>query len=228
METKRAKVIMLPTKDNTLIRYNSSLDIISSNITNFAVANNDYISCQHLYFTTDDGIKEGDWVYENNLNQDIRVYQIQKREGRLLFFRFRNVPIWLDKNNHNCKKIIATTDKSLLVNPHTKNRMLMYNILPHPSQAFIEKYCKVGGIDEVLVEYTQYKRFRNKIPNSCYEEGSFYIESLLKVDSYNTITIHPIKDSWSRGEVEDLIYLAMISRNHISLIEFNKWVEENL
>jgi hypothetical protein len=36
-------------------------------------------------------------------------------------------------------KIIASTDSSLN--------------LPSPSQAFIEKYCEVGGIDEVLVKY---------------------------------------------------------------------------
>jgi hypothetical protein len=35
--------------------------------------------------------------------------------------------------------VIGTTDESLG--------------LPKPSQAFIEKYCKVGGIDEVLIEY---------------------------------------------------------------------------
>src|SRR5690606_13273419 len=39
------------------------------------------------------------------------------------------------------KKIIATTDSSLG--------------LPTPSNSFIKKYCELGGIDEILVEYKE-------------------------------------------------------------------------
>ena len=45
---KEAKVHMLPTEDKTAIRYNSSLKIISKDISDYGVDNNDYISCQHL------------------------------------------------------------------------------------------------------------------------------------------------------------------------------------
>ena len=60
---KEAKVHMLPTEDKTAIRYNSSLKIISKDISDYGVDNNDYISCQHLYVTTDEEIKEGDWFF---------------------------------------------------------------------------------------------------------------------------------------------------------------------
>jgi hypothetical protein len=69
---------------------------------------------QNIYITSDEEIKEGDWVYENNLNQETKVYQIIKRDDKLMFFRFRSVPIWLDKNQHGCKKIILTDDKDLI------------------------------------------------------------------------------------------------------------------
>jgi len=68
----------------------------------------------NIYITNDEEIKEGDWVYENNLNQETKVYQIIKRDDKLMFFRFRSVPIWLDKNQHGCKKIILTTDSDLI------------------------------------------------------------------------------------------------------------------
>lgn len=73
---------------------------------------------QHLYITSDDEIKEGDWIYERNFNNETFIYQIYKRNDRLCFFRFTNVPIYLDRNTNNAKKIIATTDKALkLFNP---------------------------------------------------------------------------------------------------------------
>jgi hypothetical protein len=69
---------------------------------------------RNIYITNSEKPKEGDWVYENNLNQETKIYQIIKRDGRLMFFRFRSVPIWLDENQHGCKKIILTTDVDLI------------------------------------------------------------------------------------------------------------------
>ena len=66
---KEAKVHMLPTEDKTAIRYNSSLKIISKDISDYGVDNNDYISCQHLYVTTDEEIKEGDWFLDTETNE---------------------------------------------------------------------------------------------------------------------------------------------------------------
>jgi len=44
---------------------------------------------------------------------------------------------WYLKSDTGYREIIATTDPELN--------------LPQPSKAFIEKYCEVGGIDEVDV-----------------------------------------------------------------------------
>lgn len=71
--------------------------------------------------------------------------------------------------------------------------------LPQPSQAFIEKYCKVGGIDEVLVEYETIFLPIDELPSNQKHV------MILKVNSNNEIIIHPIKNSWSREEVIKLL-----------------------
>ena len=114
---------------------------------------------QNLYFLSDDEIKEGDWIYENNLNQETQIYQVYKRDNKLGFFRFRNVWIPLSKQN-SVKKVIATTDVSLEIFDKELSDMhsVKVNILlPQPSQQFIQKYVeeynKGNIITDVLVEY---------------------------------------------------------------------------
>ena len=43
-----------------------------------------------------------------------------------------------------------------------------------------------------------------------------------------TITIKKAKDSYSREEVENLIYSAMKDRRYTTVAEWQKWLEENL
>jgi hypothetical protein len=146
---------------------------------------------QHLYFTTDDKIKDGDWClfFWDGLNGNLR--QIV---------------------NRNLRKIIATTDPELTGitkeweefegDWHKSNKLG----LPQPSKAFIDKYCKEGGIDEVEVEYE-----RSTIGgHGMTLDGEFgFIYDNPKVDSHNTITIHPIKDSYSK---EELIQFVLDNR----------------
>lgn len=81
-------------------------------------------SPQHLYITTDEEIKEGDWVWHKDLKS---VMQTGKD---------------LPKYNQNTfEKIIASTDPEL----SGKTGQL--------PQSFIEEYCKAGGIDNVSAEY---------------------------------------------------------------------------
>jgi len=81
---------------------------------------------------------------------------------------------------------VNTTDKSLG--------------LPHPSKSFIEKYCKLGGINEVNVEY--------EIDIILEYSSGTTPSTFLKVNLHNEIAIHPIKDSWSKDEVEALCNFA--------------------
>jgi hypothetical protein len=72
------------------------------------------------------------------------------------------------------QKIIATTDPNLN--------------LPRPSNEFLQKYCELGGISIVLVEYFEYA--------SAVAGGNptkFIPLYRLKVAPDNTISIYPIK-----------------------------------
>jgi len=175
---------------------------------------------QHLHFTVDEKPEVGDWcVY---FGTDIMKHD--------------NNEVW-DKDK--CRKIIGTTDTKLKLGTcegckQDKDYRHFFIkctcSLPQPSQAFIEKYCKVGGIWKVLVEYEEFiivtqddlLDSQNKAPKAW----------LPKVNSHNEITIHPIKDNWTRGEVTELLS-SMSSYTHVHNRvvvgkELNNWVEENL
>jgi hypothetical protein len=88
---------------------------------------------QHLYITTDEDIKEGDWIYETDLNT---INQAGKNY----------------KPNDNDRKIIATTDPKIYFNDIGEGVIEYYGKLPQIPQSFIKEYCKAGGIDRVMVE----------------------------------------------------------------------------
>jgi hypothetical protein len=60
----------------------------------------------YILAVSDEEIKEGDLGYEKSLSNDC-IHLIYSRNEKLCFFRFRNVPIWLNKDTNNIKKIIA-------------------------------------------------------------------------------------------------------------------------
>ena len=232
METKRkeCKVVMLPTEDNSVItmfehdtlKYNLSLQEKMKGVCGW--------TNQHLYIISDDKIKEDDWFVWKDNNQIN-----QAGSGRL------DLGI-LNKHliNRDVSKIIATTDKSLKLTHSNINSIKIdtkdTNLLSQPSKAFIEKYCKVGGIDKVMVEY-EYDELETKFRNAQIkgrwakylpENGEFK----LKTNSHNEITIHPIKNSYSREEVINL--LDKFNNHEVEADpfrygeEFDKWIKENL
>ena len=115
-------------------------------------------------------------------------------------------------------KIIATTDPKLRNSKYTKEELggttpKIYG-LPQIPQSFIEEYCKVGGIDKVLVEY-----MNGYINNRPVSNG------VLKTDSNNCIIIHPVEEKmysmefikWYSGMEEQKILNA-----------HKRWIKENL
>jgi hypothetical protein len=202
---RKAQVVMLPTdKVSDIFNVNKhKLVYVPSDDTEYTQVFNDRF--QHLYFTTDDKIKDGDWClfFWDGLNGNLR--QIGSEPQR-----------YFPENGHtfnrNLRKIIATTDPELTGitkeweefegDWHKSNKLG----LPQPSKAFIDKYCKEGGIDEVEVEYE-----RSTIGgHGMTLDGEFgFIYDNPKVDSHNTITIHPIKDSYSK---EELIQFVLDNR----------------
>lgn len=119
--------------------------------------------------------------------------------------------IWILKAPENFRKIIASTDPSLN--------------LPRPSDSFIKKYCELGGIENVMVEYEE---FVSQVDQLCYLR--------LKVAPDNSITIKGVKNMWNREEVIELMRKAwnakdiQYQQNHIvsEHIHFMKWIETNL
>ena len=143
---------------------------------------------QHLYFLSDEEIKEGDivkipcgigrvkelhyklgndnpsYIVEDLIILSLR-YDQKENEFQTNSFRFEDV-----------KKIIASTDESLK--------------LPRPSNEFIKKYCELGGIDEVLVEYKCSYEDCNMF--GCHKYEGCHLIQQLKVAPDNTISIYPI------------------------------------
>lgn len=209
MEVKRvrAKVIMLRTTDNSnisIIHYCNELQYSNTITSESALSSN-----QHLYFTTDEEIKEGDYFLDDDRlskhsNNGEPNYIVRKchsiKNGWIFFDTIESEgcnPDW-------SKKIVASTDKSLG--------------LPQPSEAFVEKYVELGGIDEVDIEL--------KSSDLDYFFGD------LKVDSHNTITIHSIKNNWSREEVEKLLELVWATASaygdKTNSADCKDWIKHNL
>ena len=191
METKRKRVeiVMIPT-DNSSNILTTKKGTLAWFKDKFKPDEN--YTGQHLYFISDEPIKKGDWMTNGK--------EIYYNEVQLDGY----VNIW---------KIIATTDKSL---SHIENSIQHINSVARPSEAFLRKYCKAGGISTVDVEYgaipTQSDNpFTN--PKGLHDfEGA---EWGLKTNSHNEITIHPIKNSWTENELFESMqyYLEYVQKN---------------
>jgi len=158
---KKAKVIMLPTaQDSRIFIHDGKLQ--SCYDEGVAVANDIDWQCQHLYIVSDDEIKEGDWCYYKNSfgggNIICQAYK-HKDDSRMLYddgSHDRSIGEGITPLEGECKKIIATTDPELTVLKDVGDEFEVRweeVRIAQPSKAFIEKYCKVGGIEDVLVEY---------------------------------------------------------------------------
>lgn len=219
---KKCKLIILATKNKATIVVNPSTGKIQHNDI-FHTAQY-YIDAGFkvfdLYILSDDEIKAGDWIYS-----------VRGFIGK--FGEFEN------SYKNECKKIIATTDKSIVLNVHGTGSVVTPEFLPEPSQSFIDKYIteynKGNVITGVLIEYeTNLEWVYSHSGNRIQEESTPF----LKVSKDNTITIKKVKDSWTKDEV--IKYLKDICQDAISEPEifitgicfdkdkFNKWIESNL
>jgi len=219
MEVKSAEVIMLPTKEKSNIQQNKNKSLSYMEVANTW---NPF----HLYIVDDSEIQEGDWFINVHPNSNYLDQRAPKRSKR---FALNSNALY-----NNPKKIIATTDELLnkgwIVDvsdsPTSEYISIIKHIgLPKPSKSFIEKYCKLGGINEVNVEY---------VIDMVLEYSSGTTSSrFLKINSHNEITIHPIKDSWSRNEIETLIkqFSILFVANTDTAYQqknINEWINKNL
>lgn len=187
MKTIKAKVHMLPTEDISQVHYNkvrypNEIKYELSFHKEPSKCKNDGLCSgnQHLYITTDEEIKEGDWIYwadPEGLTSDIN--QVISIDEEMIFLSHPEHSE-TEVLPNECRKIIATNDPKLTTKEvikvgdrvhsnkqdfndqivATESSAKLYNKSDHYfkslvriPQSFIEEYCKAGGIDEVNVEY---------------------------------------------------------------------------
>jgi len=133
-----------------------------------------HTSNQHLSLTSDDEIKKGDWYIHNQIS-NLRISNSNA------------IPM-------DAKKVIATTDKSLIIgksertnygNENTYNSYDHKEVnLPQIPESFIKAYVEAqGAIKEVLVEY---EKLIQHGTNGAYTE-------IVKTLEDNTVIIHIIE-----------------------------------
>ena len=205
MKAIKAKVHMLPTKwgYGTIYKSGSVITIHEPRLHKLEW------TPQHLYITTDEEIKEGDWVIQQFKGEDADVCQITNGEYEIA--------------PDIQRKIIATTDPKLFVK--IEGQKNLEGSLPQIHQSFIEEYCKAGGIDEVLIEYEEFSLNGGGRPNATVLEP--------KLNPDNTIIIHPVEEKmYSREEVIQVIKGfdgARFAAEHMEKgFDTDKWIEENL
>lgn len=202
---------------------------------------------QHLYICSDEEIKEGDWYIVNNiLKQCKKIKQYTKTtesNNRYIVDSLDN-----EDNDFWCRKVIATTDNSLLLYDESKFIKSSPTAIHLPAipKAFIEHYIteynKGNVIKEVLVEYTcktcndvgelDAGVFKADCPNCHYKNHNPLFE--LKLIN-NEIVITSVKDSWTRVDME-ACWNAGVKwgdancefGGETSLPKFDEWLNKNL
>ena len=233
---KRCKVVLLPTNEKATFG-----DIILTPDTNKLLIF-EHQRCteviQHLYITSDDKIKDGDWYDDSygNIRQAITIkteYSIAHKKMVINVYYGENINSY-HTLHEQMRKIIATTDDSLTIKRSTKSEYCNNSEdiechLPQPSQSFIQKYVdeynKGNQIVDVLVEYEAIGNWRHA--------EFVHTRDIPKVNPKdNTITIRRVKDSWNREEVIELLQEMNSSvpnlYSQMDDKEFDEWIEENL
>lgn len=187
--------------------------------------NNRDNSYQHLYITSDEEIKEGDWCIQNG-NYLCKITCNQ------------------DRTQQGLKKIIATTDKSIaiqhdtlsipqrkgLINHYPTEKVILPTVSNGFIKKFIERYNAGNPITEVMVEHEYESGYQTIDP-------ILEMNPILKVDKNNCITIKAVKESWTREELDEVLNRfavdAMTAALHGLLPSdakhfTNHWTKENL
>ena len=195
VKRKKCKIVMLPTEDKT------NINLYKGKLNKNKIGDFDYRTFGTMLLPGP--------LIEKSTPQHLYITSDDEiKEGDCMYDTSENTTYKNIGQGVSGYKIIATTDKSLG--------------LPQPSKAFIEKYCKVGGINEVVVDYVEYS-------------DSQVFHFMPFVNTNNEIIIHPVKDNYSKEEVERLCRLSFGSgvkagrSNSIGLQDFeNIWINQNL
>lgn len=185
---------------------------------------------QHLYFTTDEEIKEGDW-YINLLNNTIEKVSKNVAANWKSNMSYNNGTRFL-RNDY--KKIVATTNPELWKSKtdcgcgastyEGCSECLL--IIPKIDIPFIEAYIKAyngdNPIKEVLLEIKDIFPQQLKQPISL---------GVLKLKSNGSVIIHPVKERmFTRTEVRKIlgeIFEYGISNSHWIPSQIDRWFNKN-
>jgi len=210
---KTFKVVILPTekatKDSSIFKYPDN-QLLNSPMGN-----------QHLYIISDDEIKEGDWYLVN-----------QYGNGLLLATKPATIEDIKYQHKFECKKIIATTDKSLTTKETVYPEELIHP-LPQPSESFIQKYIenynKGEVIKEVMVECdSKFETIQFGQAGFPEDDVSSWNDKPKVNPKDNTINIQLIKTSWTKEEVESLFNQFTEFISHHEPSEYKAWLAKKL
>ena len=195
------------TKDNELF---FELGLYSKDNRNFG-------SNQHLYITSSDEIKEGDWFIANQAPR----YCIRKDSGNYPFVTMQEGEEV--KHFHTWRtKIIATTDPELHKDGIDKIGLPFI-------EKYITEYNKGMMIKEVNVEYPHLHT--GEIIDESYPKE--FVESLNKpkLRSDGTIIIHKIQEVFTKEDMNNSFIAGIkYARDFIkdyATQEFETWFEQN-
>lgn len=169
---------------------------------------------QHLYLTSPDEIKEGDWyiLFDKALDGS-HILKTVYKASKLRIDSIKKMP------SCEFKKIIASTDAELgsweLGSEKTGG---IKKLIPHIPDSFIQAFVKSNGnIKEVNVEW-EWKDSSNKD-----------YKGEIKIREDNTVIIHQCR-TYTRDEVIEFIkdYRESILCLDKDIGLNRKWIEENL
>lgn len=134
MSKRTVQVIMLPTNKSNLALFSNSDDYDNKIVDKLQFFKDEVESLeynlkpQHLYFTSNEEIKEGDkFIWKSQMYGNTEIYTFKEDVG----YGIKIAEGYIVNHSGNCGKVIATTDKSLN--------------LPLIPQSFIEEYVKKNG-----------------------------------------------------------------------------------
>ena len=216
---EKCQVVILPIKEECMVGELCSSARYKDKLLMFGEFENSYpeeCKKQHLYILSNDEIKKDDWVFIEFIKRhEPKKNPIKQFTGEVT----KGLYHFTDGSGYyinTCKKIIATTNESLKlpcsclgmrdkVSCGWMCKTHKDYMLPQPSQAFIEKFIKLynqgNPITDVLVEYEE----KYIEPEGIHSNRGDFVKHLKINHKDNTITIHPVKDSWNREEVISLI-----------------------
>lgn len=224
-------VVTLSTNEKTdLQKFGQSLRLKNSHV--FPHVKEELGYYQHLYILSNEKPSIGDWSI--NLNSPHPHKELCRIDNKKELDNYINNP------KNKCRKIIATTDKSLIMKKDIVGGFKTGLALPQPSQffikVFVESHYGSEPITQVMVEYEvdgttcgyEDTHGLGTCDGAC--QGFCDWRHLLKLKvnpKDNTISIRKVKNSWNREEVIELIE-KFCFENCDTDYDNEKWIEDNL